>query len=72
MEGKVLDDLEENRVEVQKLLLVDDTPTNLDLLIDILQDEYEIRVAINGLDALKQVKIDSPDLILLGCIASRH
>ncbi|AYE36288.1 diguanylate cyclase response regulator [Borrelia turcica IST7] len=65
MEGKVLDDLEESRDEVQKLLLVDDTPTNLDLLIDILQDEYEIRVAINGLDALKQVKIDSPDLILL-------
>ncbi|WKC57973.1 diguanylate cyclase [Borrelia sp. P9F1] len=65
MEGIVLDDLEENRVEVQKLLLVDDTPTNLDLLIDILQDDYEIRVAIDGFDALKQVKIDSPDLILL-------
>ncbi|QMU99198.1 diguanylate cyclase [Borrelia sp. A-FGy1] len=65
MEGIVLDDFEENRIDVQKLLLVDDTPTNLDLLINILQDEYEIRVAINGLDALKQVKIDSPDLILL-------
>ncbi|UER67593.1 diguanylate cyclase [Borrelia sp. BU AG58] len=65
MEGIVLDDLEEDRAEIQKLLLVDDTPTNLDLLIDILQDEYEIRVAVNGFDALKQVKFDSPDLILL-------
>ncbi|XQR87439.1 diguanylate cyclase [Borrelia sp. MN22-0132] len=61
----ILDNFEEFSVEPQKLLLVDDTPTNLDLLIDILQHKYEIRVALNGFDALKQVEIASPDLILL-------
>ncbi|UPA10579.1 diguanylate cyclase [Borrelia parkeri] len=61
----ILDNFEEISVEPQKLLLVDDTPTNLDLLIDILQHKYEIRVALNGFDALKQVEIASPDLILL-------
>nr|WP_281861388.1 diguanylate cyclase [Candidatus Borrelia fainii] len=61
----ILDNFEEFSFEPQKLLLVDDTSTNLDLLIDILQHKYEIRVALNGFDALKQVEIASPDLILL-------
>ncbi|WP_430644643.1 GGDEF domain-containing response regulator [Borrelia puertoricensis] len=64
-QSMILDNFEEFSVEPQKLLLVDDTPTNLDLLIDILQHKYEIRVALNGFDALKQVEIASPDLILL-------
>ncbi len=51
--------------ENQKLLIVDDSPHNLDLLVNILQGAYEIEVATNGLDALKQVEKDSPDLILL-------
>ncbi|AAX16927.1 GGDEF domain-containing response regulator [Borrelia hermsii] len=65
MKGVILDNFEDISVKSQKLLLVDDTPTNLDLLIDILQYNYEIRVAVNGFDALKQVEIASPDLILL-------
>ncbi|WPM05899.1 PleD family two-component system response regulator [Borreliella sinica] len=52
-------------VESQKLLIVDDSPTNLDLLVNILQDAYEVEVATNGLDALRQVEKDSPDLVLL-------
>ncbi|BDU62906.1 diguanylate cyclase response regulator [Candidatus Borrelia fainii] len=64
-QGMILDNFEEFSFEPQKLLLVDDTSTNLDLLIDILQHKYEIRVALNGFDALKQVEIASPDLILL-------
>ncbi|WP_445435974.1 GGDEF domain-containing protein [Candidatus Borreliella tachyglossi] len=63
-----MDNFEDIEIETQKLLLVDDTPTNLDLLIDILQDGYEIRVAVNGFDALKQVEIASPDLILLDVV----
>ncbi|WP_024655398.1 GGDEF domain-containing response regulator [Borrelia hispanica] len=65
MKGIILDNFDEIAIEPQKLLLVDDTPTNLDLLIDILQNDYDIRVALNGFDALKQVEIDKPDLILL-------
>ncbi|ETZ18524.1 Two-component response regulator [Borrelia duttonii CR2A] len=65
MKGIILDNFDEIAIEPQKLLLVDDTPTNLDLLLDILQNDYDIRVALNGFDALKQVEIDKPDLILL-------
>ncbi|AHH06483.1 Response regulatory protein [Borrelia crocidurae DOU] len=65
MKGIILDNFDEIAIEPQKLLLVDDTPTNLDLLLDILQNNYDIRVALNGFDALKQVEIDKPDLILL-------
>nr|WP_024653858.1 diguanylate cyclase [Borrelia persica] len=65
MQGMILDSFEEIAVEPQKLLLVDDTPTNLDLLVDILQHDYDIRVALSGFDALKQVEADKPDLILL-------
>ncbi|APR65289.1 diguanylate cyclase [Borrelia anserina] len=61
----ILDDFDGAVVEPHKLLLVDDTPTNLDLLVGILQYNYEIRIALNGIDALKQVEIFSPDLILL-------
>ncbi|WP_025419599.1 GGDEF domain-containing response regulator [Borrelia anserina] len=65
MEDMILDDFDGAVVEPHKLLLVDDTPTNLDLLVGILQYNYEIRIALNGIDALKQVEIFSPDLILL-------
>ena len=65
IKNMILDNFEEISNDSQKLLIVDDTPTNLDLLISILQHDYEIRVALNGFDALKQVEIASPDLILL-------
>jgi DNA-binding response OmpR family regulator len=49
-----------------RLLLVDDTPANLSLLVDTLQDAgYEIRVAESGERALKQMPLVEPDLVLL-------
>ena len=48
------------------ILIVDDEPAILDALSGILQDEgYEITVARGGQDALKAVKNDPPDLMLL-------
>ncbi len=48
------------------LLLVDDTPANLSLLIDTLQGAgHEIRVAESGERALKQIPLIQPDLVLL-------
>ncbi len=48
------------------VLLVDDTPANLSLLIDTLRGAgHEIRVAESGERALKQVSVIAPDLILL-------
>ncbi|KPA12666.1 Multi-sensor hybrid histidine kinase [Candidatus Magnetomorum sp. HK-1] len=48
-----------------KLLLVDDTEENLDLLIEILGEGYDLSVAMDGYSALKRVSQDIPDLILL-------
>jgi signal transduction histidine kinase len=48
-----------------KLLLVDDTDENLDLLIEILGENYDLSVAMDGLTALERVKQDLPDLVLL-------
>ena len=47
-----------------KILLVDDEPTNLKLLRRILQEEYLLIFARNGVDAMKQVS-QAPDLVLL-------
>jgi putative two-component system response regulator len=47
------------------LLVVDDTPLNLDLLRDVLSPFYRVRLATSGESALKLVKKTPPDLILL-------
>ncbi|ETR68453.1 MAG: two-component hybrid sensor and regulator histidine kinase [Candidatus Magnetoglobus multicellularis str. Araruama] len=48
-----------------KLLLVDDTEENLDLLIEFLSDDYELSIAVDGFNALERVELDLPDLVLL-------
>jgi len=49
-----------------KVLLVDDIPTNLDILREILEPEgHEILVALNGASALDLARRFAPDLILL-------
>ncbi len=47
------------------VLIVDDTETNVDILVDLLADTYEVSVALDGETALEIVDEDSPDLILL-------
>ena len=50
----------------QCILVVDDSPENIDLLSEVLRDDYRIRVATSGEKALKIVYSDEPpDLILL-------
>lgn len=49
-----------------KILVVDDTPTNIDVLRHIFIDEgFEISIAMNGETALTLVEKSRPDLILL-------
>ncbi|MGE5396673.1 MAG: HD domain-containing phosphohydrolase [Chitinophagales bacterium] len=50
---------------VHSVLIVDDTPENIDVLRGILGDEYNIKVAINGQMALKAAEKTLPDIILL-------
>jgi len=52
--------------EKQTVLLVDDTPANIQVANSILKDTYKIRIATNGAKALELANvIPSPDLILL-------
>ena len=52
--------------EQQRVLVVDDTPENIHILMGILEDKYDVLVAISGEKALKiAASKPSPDLILL-------
>lgn len=53
------------------ILIVDDTPENIDVLKGILADRYSIRAATNGELALNIVARQSPDLILLDVMMPR-
>ena len=58
----------ENDVETSecKLLVVDDTPANLNVLCELLEVEgYNISIALNGPNALEIAREVAPDLILL-------
>ncbi len=48
-----------------KILVVDDTETNIDILVEFLGEDYDVSVAINGEIALEIVETNKPDLILL-------
>lgn len=49
-----------------QILVVDDTPENVDVLASILREHYQIKVALNGAKALSIAQADPPpDLILL-------
>ena len=55
-----------NQAAKPTILVVDDTPDNIDLLCAVLEDDYRTKVAVNGERALKIANADvKPDLILL-------
>ena len=49
----------------RRLLVVDDTPTNLTLIVECLKDQYRIQVATSGERALALIEVAHPDLVLL-------
>lgn len=50
----------------QTVLVVDDTPVNIDLLSDILRKDYQVKAAVNGAKALEIARAEpAPDIILL-------
>ena len=46
------------------VLVVDDTETNIDILVDVLSDHFEVSVAMDGEEAL-ELADNHPDIILL-------
>lgn len=52
-------------VEKETILVVDDTPENIDVLVGILRDQYKVRAALNADQAFKAISKNMPDLILL-------
>ncbi len=50
---------------MKKVLIVDDNPQNLYMLeIMLLSNNYEIRKAVNGKEALDQARAEKPDLVI--------
>ncbi len=49
----------------KKILVVDDTESNIEILLDLLGDKYDLMIALDGKSALELAKEDNPDLILL-------
>ncbi len=53
-------------IDKRRVLIVDDTPSNIKILNELLCSDYNISVATNGADALQlAVSQEPPDLILL-------
>ncbi len=51
---------------VKKILVVDDEPLNINILVELLKDNYKMMVAKSGAQALKAARSSNkPDLILL-------
>jgi sigma-B regulation protein RsbU (phosphoserine phosphatase) len=53
-------DLSESRI-----LIVDDTRANIDILVEALRSDYKLSVAVDGSAALRSVEKNPPDLVLL-------
>ncbi|SLM32118.1 Response regulator receiver protein [Desulfamplus magnetovallimortis] len=49
----------------QTILIIDDTPSNLTMIGCILENSYDVRVAISGIEGLKQIFKEPPALVLL-------
>lgn len=48
-----------------RILAVDDEPINIQLMTAALKEDYDVFTALNGFDAINQLKENMPDLILL-------
>ena len=56
-------------MSIQKILLVDDSKTELHVLSELLTKKgYKVRTAENGEEALKRLQEEKPDLILMDVV----
>ena len=50
---------------MKKILIVEDTEFNRDLLVQLLEDDYAISTAVDGAAGIAQAEAAHPDLILM-------
>jgi CheY-like chemotaxis protein len=50
---------------MKRILVVEDVELNLDLIVQLLEDEYEVLVAKDGAQGIALAEQDLPDLILM-------
>jgi len=50
---------------MRKILIIEDVEWNRDLLVQILEEDYELVEAANGTEGLDKAQSESPDLILM-------
>jgi two-component system, cell cycle response regulator len=57
------------RLPAPRVLIVEDSRTQAEWLKQVLEkDGYEVKVAVDGREAIRSVRVDSPDLVLLDLI----
>lgn len=49
----------------RKILIVEDVALNADLLVQLLEDDYEVLVAVDGKQGIALAHTERPDLILM-------
>jgi CheY-like chemotaxis protein len=50
---------------MKKILIVEDVEFNLDLLVQLLEDQYQLLVARDGISGLETAQKEHPDLVLM-------
>ena len=50
---------------MKKILIVEDVQLNVDLLVQLLEDEYELIIAKDGAEGVEMTLQEKPDLILM-------
>ena len=50
---------------MEKILVVEDVDFNRDLLVQLLEDDYEVIEAVNGQEGVEHAERERPDLILM-------
>lgn len=50
---------------MNKILVVEDVELNMDLLVQLLEDEYEVLTAMDGAAGIELAQRERPDLILM-------
>ena len=50
---------------MKKILVVEDVEFNRDLIVQLLEEEYEVLTAVDGEEGIQRAERDRPDLILM-------